>query len=78
MINLIDDFERRVRETKNTYRKTRYHNPTYIILNSTTLGYIKHKIFRRKLFGLIDRKIYKGLYIAIDNELEDYEFIITG
>lgn len=75
---MVDKFECSVFEAKEKYRKEKYSEPKYLIINGNTFNFIKHDIKKRKLFGLLDKKIYKGLYIAIDNELEDYQFVITG
>ena len=75
---LIRDFELSVLRAKKDYKKENHNNPKYIVLNKNTHHFISEKIGRRSLFGLVDKKIYRGLYIAIDNELEDYDFAILG
>ena len=75
---MIEKFECRVIEAKENYWKENYIKPKYLIINENTFNFIKHDIKVKKLFRLINKKIYKGLYIAIDNELENYEFVITG
>lgn len=75
---MIDKFECSVDKEKEKYRKENYNRPKYIIMNKQTLIGIKDKIRVKKTFGLVEKITYKGLYIAIDNELENYEFVITG
>lgn len=75
---MLNKFERSVDKAKENYRKEKYNKPKYIIMNKKTLFKIKDKLCIKKLFGLVEKITYKGLYIAIDNELENYEFVITG
>ena len=75
---MVNDFEKRVIEARDNYRREKYMNPKYLIINENTFSTIKNKVVRRKMFLILDKKIYMELYIAIDNELEDYEFVITG
>ena len=73
-----DNFGYRVTAAKSEYKREKHNEPGYLIINRNTFISIKDEIRKRKTFGLIDKKIYKGLYIAIDNELDDYEFVIKG
>ena len=75
---MLNDFEYSVDVAKEKYRKEKYNRPKYIIMNKETLISIKDKIQVIKLFGLVKKKIYKELYVAIDNDLEDYQFVILG
>lgn len=75
---MVNEFERDVRIAKEKYKREKHAKPKYLIINKNTLLLIKSDIRKRQVFGLIDKRIYKGLYIAIDPDLEDYEFVITG
>lgn len=75
---MLNDFEYSVDIEKEKYRKEKRNRPKYIIMNKETLISIKDKIQVIKLFGLVRKKIYKELYVAIDNDLEDYQFVILG
>lgn len=75
---MVDNFENSVDKEKENYRKEKYNRPKYIIINKNTLINIKDKVYKIKMYGLVEKITYKGLYIAIDNELEDYDFVILG
>ena len=78
MESMLDDFERSVDKEKEKYRKDKYNRPKYIIINKNTLINIKDKLYKIKMYGLVERITYKELYIAIDNNLDDYDFVILG
>ena len=75
---MLEDFERSVDKEKEKYRKDKYSRPKYIIINKNTLINIKDKLYKIKMYGLVERITYKELYIAIDNNLDDYDFVILG
>lgn len=75
---MIDEFEYSVTDSYEKYRRENYRNPKYLIINNNTFSAIRDRVVKRKMFGILDKKIYKELYIAIDDELEDYEFVIAG
>lgn len=74
----IGEFERKVLIARAGYRIEKHNEPKYIVMNQNTLILISGRVGLRRMFGLVDKKIYKGLYIAIDNELENYDFVILG
>lgn len=73
-----EEFRRKVKKAIKEYEREKYSKPKYIIMSKNTLILVQDDVMIRKVFKLSDKKIYGGLYIAIDNDLEDYEFVILG
>lgn len=75
---MLEEFGRKVKKAIKEYEREKYSKPKYIVMNRNTLIFVKDDVRVRQVLGLSDKKIYGGLYIAIDNELEDYDFAILG
>lgn len=75
---MLEEFGRKVKRAIKKYEIEKYNKPKYIVMSKNTFIFVKEDVRVRRVLGLVDKKIYGGLYIAIDNELEDYEFVILG
>lgn len=58
------------------YRMVKRENPTYVVMNNNTYGYLKKNFMLS--FGYEAGDYFSGLKVLIDNALPDYFFRVVG